>query len=83
VCFRNDALKNMFVEGAWKGRAQEDACVRWAETIDGKDRETVEITGDGSSTEDERNPFQPKTTSHNGERLRRVSIKPLRIVNDT
>jgi hypothetical protein len=83
TCFRDDALKNVLVEGAWKGRAQQGPCVRWAKTVDEKLRETVEIAGDGSSTEQERDVFRPQSTSHDGKRLRRLSIKPLRVVNNT
>ena len=49
-CFGEDALENALVEGTRKGRTQEGPCVRWAETIDGKIWETVEITGDRSSS---------------------------------
>ena len=78
-----DALKNVLVEGARKGRAQEGACFRRAETIDGKVRQTVELAGDGSSAEQERDVFQPQSTSNNGECPRRLSIEPLSIVDDT
>jgi hypothetical protein len=83
ACFREDALKNVLVEGTQKGRAQEGACFRRAETIDEKVRQTVELAGDGSSAEQERDVFQPQSTSHNGECPRRLSIEPLSIVNDT
>jgi hypothetical protein len=82
-CFRQDALENLLVEGAGKSRPQECACVRRPETLDGKARETVEITRNGSSTEQERDAFRPHSTSHDGERLSRLSIKPLSVVNDT
>ena len=54
-----------------------------AETIDRKARETAEITGDGSSTEQERDVFRPQSTGHDGEGLSRLSIKPLCIVDNT
>jgi hypothetical protein len=73
----------VLVERVWKDRVQEGACVRWVETIDEKVRETIEITGDGSSTEQESDVLRPQSTSHDGERLRRLSIKPLRVVNNT
>jgi hypothetical protein len=83
ACFREDALKNLLVEGAEKGRAQEGACFRRAETIEGKVRQTVELIGDGSGAEQERDVFRPQSTSRNGECPRRLSIDPLSIVNDT
>jgi hypothetical protein len=54
-----------------------------AETKDGKTRETIEIPGDGSSTEQERYVFRPQSTSSDGEGLRRLSIKPLCVIDDT
>jgi hypothetical protein len=69
TCFRQDAIKNVLIEGAWKSRTQEGACVRCAETFDGKARETVEIPRDGSSAEQERNVFRPQPTSRDGECL--------------
>lgn len=83
TCFCQDALKNVLIEGAWKSRTQEGACVRWAQTFDGEARETVEITQDGSSAEQEHDMFRPQPTSRDGERLSRLSIKPLGVVNDT
>jgi hypothetical protein len=80
--FRQDALKNVLVEGTWNSRTQEGACVRRAEAFDGKAWETVEITRDSSSAEQEHDVFRPQSTSHDREHLSRLSIKPLGVVDN-
>ena len=83
TCFRQDAFKHVLVERARKGRTQERACVRPAETRDGKVRQTREITRDSSRGEQERDVFGSQSTSHDGEGPRRLSVKPLGVINDT
>jgi hypothetical protein len=79
--FRKDALEHVLVKRIRKGRPKKGLCVHLAKPEDGKAREITEIRGDGSGTEKECDVFRAQSTSGDGEGLRRLSVKPLRIVN--
>ena len=80
--FRKDALEHVLVKRIRKGRPKEGPCVHLAKPEDGKAGEITEIRGDGSGTEKECDVFRAQSTSSDGEGLRRLSVKPLRIVYD-